>query len=133
MPHTQLRALATRWATTTLGERQAFQSWFRDFCDALGVEQPAPHENGVYCFEQPVKVITNDGNLTTNFIDCWKAGHFAVEAKATGNGEGPNRMPSGARIDEERNGGATDSARGRWPAAHLQETNPHRDDGDAVG
>jgi hypothetical protein len=88
-----LRSLAERWATSTLGERQAFQSWFRDFCDALGVDQPAPHENGVYCFEQPVKVITADGNLATNFIDCWKAGHFAVEAKATGNGEGPKDVP----------------------------------------
>ncbi|MBP9896931.1 MAG: class I SAM-dependent DNA methyltransferase [Gemmatimonadales bacterium] len=88
-----LRTLAERWATSTLGERQAFQSWFRDFCDALGVDQPAPHEQGTYCFEQPVKVITADGNLATNFIDCWKAGHFAVEAKATGNGEGPKDVP----------------------------------------
>ena len=56
-----LRTLAERWATSTLGERQAFQSWFRDFCDALGVDQPAPHEQGTYCFEQPVKVITADG------------------------------------------------------------------------
>lgn len=89
----KLRTLAERWRTSTLGERQAFQSWFRDFCGALGVDQPAPHENGVYCFEQPVKAITADGNLTTNFIDCWKAGHFAVEAKATGNGEGPKDVP----------------------------------------
>ncbi|MBL0178574.1 MAG: class I SAM-dependent DNA methyltransferase [Gemmatimonadetes bacterium] len=88
-----LRTLAERWATSTLGERQAFQSWFRDFCDALGVDQPAPHEQGTYCFEQPVKVITADGNLATNFIDCWKAGHFAVEAKATGGGEGPKDVP----------------------------------------
>lgn len=88
-----LRSLAERWAASTLGERQAFQSWFRDFCGALGVDQPAPHENGTYCFEQPVKVITADGNLATNFIDCWKAGHFGVEAKATGNGEGPKDVP----------------------------------------
>ncbi|MDX2262260.1 MAG: type IIL restriction-modification enzyme MmeI [Gemmatimonadales bacterium] len=88
-----LRSLAERWAASTLGERQAFQSWFRDFCDALGVDQPAPHEEGTYCFEQPVKVITADGNLATNFIDCWKAGHFAVEAKATGKGDGPKDVP----------------------------------------
>ncbi|MEZ4377194.1 MAG: type IIL restriction-modification enzyme MmeI [Gemmatimonadales bacterium] len=78
--------MAERWDGSTLGEKQAFQTWFIEFCDALGVERPAPDGGGTYCFELPVKVITPDGGNTTNFIDCWKAGHVAIEAKASGKG-----------------------------------------------
>ncbi|HET9066739.1 MAG TPA: DNA methyltransferase [Gemmatimonadales bacterium] len=90
---TELRQLADRWRGTTLGERQAFQPWFLEFCDALGVERPAPDGSGTYCFEQPVKVITTEGALTTNFIDCWKDKHVAVEAKATGAPDGAKDVP----------------------------------------
>ncbi|MEO5799167.1 MAG: DNA methyltransferase [Gemmatimonadales bacterium] len=84
-----LRTLNQRWRSSPLGEKQAFQLWFIEFCDALGVARPSPAGNGSYCFEQPVKVLTDIGNETTNFIDCWKAGHIAVEAKASG-GKGTN-------------------------------------------
>ena len=73
-----------RWAIYTHAERQALWSWFRDFCDALRVDQPASREQGTYCFERPVKVITTDGNLPTSFIGCWKAQPSAVKAKASG-------------------------------------------------
>lgn len=81
-----LRELAARWQHSELKERQAFQTWFREFCDALGVEPPGPEGAGSYCFELPVKVITAEGQESTNYIDCWKAGHVAVEAKASGKG-----------------------------------------------
>jgi len=76
--------MSARWRATQLGEKQAFHSWFLDFCDALGIARPAPDESGAYCFEQPVKVISGEGAETTNFIDLWKAGHVALEAKAGG-------------------------------------------------
>ena len=81
-----LRALADRWRGSELKERQAFQTWFLEFCEALGVERPGPDGAGNYCFELPVKVLTPDGEESTNFIDCWKAGHVAIEAKASGKG-----------------------------------------------
>jgi hypothetical protein len=36
-----------------------------------------------YQFELPIKVVDKQLRESTNFIDCWKAGHFALEAKAT--------------------------------------------------
>ncbi len=77
-----LRDLADRWRTSTLGEKQAFQTWFLEFCDALGVEKPGPDFGDDYCFEKTVRVLNDRGDGTPNFIDCWKAGHVAVEAKA---------------------------------------------------
>jgi len=48
------------------------------------VAAPAPSDAERYQFELPVHVTERDGQTTTNFIDCWKAGHFALEGKATG-------------------------------------------------
>ncbi len=78
----RLRELAERWAGPPVSERAAFQSWLLDFCDALGVDKPVPPSPD-YQFELPVKVIDRQGRPATNFIDCWKAGHFCLEAKAT--------------------------------------------------
>ena len=78
----RLKALAERWAGNTVNEKGSFQTWFLDFCDALGVPKPVPPTDE-HRFELPVKVIERDGSLTTNFIDFWKAGHVAVEAKAS--------------------------------------------------
>jgi len=77
-----LRALAERWAGVAVSERAAFQSWALEFCDALGVARPTP-PSPTYQFELPVAVTTREGDQTTNFIDLYKAGHFALEAKAT--------------------------------------------------
>ncbi|MDZ4258156.1 MAG: type IIL restriction-modification enzyme MmeI [Gemmatimonadales bacterium] len=79
----RLRALADAWTGTPISERSAFQTWLLAFCDALGVPGPNPPSPD-YQFELPVRVINRDGTETTNFIDCWKGGHFALEAKATG-------------------------------------------------
>jgi hypothetical protein len=48
------------------------------------VAAPAPSDSGRYQFELPVHVTERDGQTTTNFIDCWEAGHFALEGRATG-------------------------------------------------
>jgi hypothetical protein len=93
----RLRELAQRWAGQVVSERAAFQAWLLDFCDALGVDKPVPPSPD-YQFELPVKVTDREGRETTNFIDLWKAGHFALEAKATGVSEendGPLRRAFG--------------------------------------
>jgi hypothetical protein len=76
----RLKELAEKWAGVEANERAAFQTWFTGFCHALGVPAPeVPTDD--YRFELPVKVVDRDGELATNFIDCWHAGHFALEAK----------------------------------------------------
>ena len=79
----RLRELAQAWAGTNVNERAAFQTWMLRFCEALGVATPDP-PTASYRFELPVQVMDREGRESTNFIDCWKSGHFAIEAKASG-------------------------------------------------
>lgn len=76
----RLRALAERWSGVDANERAAFQTWFLQFCEALGVPAPSTPTDE-YRFELPVRVVDREGELATNFIDAWHAGHFAMEAK----------------------------------------------------
>ncbi len=78
----RLQALAEAWTGAVVTERSAFQTWMLAFCDALGVPGPNP-PSADHQFELPVSVVERDGRETTNFIDYWKAGHCALEAKAT--------------------------------------------------
>lgn len=77
VPH--LRAQVERWAGSTLGERQAFHSWFNEFCDALGVGRPGPEHGQEYCFEKSLARPRDDGD-GKGFIDCWKASHVDAAA-----------------------------------------------------
>lgn len=76
----KLKALAERWADAKPAERANAQSYLRELADALGVEPPRPSGSG-YEFEYAVRVVSRDGTETINFIDLYKAGHFALEAK----------------------------------------------------
>ena len=76
----RLRALAESWKNVDANERASFQTWFLQFCDALGVPAPLTPTDD-YRFELPVKVVDREGELATNFIDAWHAAHFAMEAK----------------------------------------------------
>ena len=79
----RLRQLGADYAGTTANERAVFQPWMTRFCAALGVAPPESRTDD-YRFELPVHVVDREGRESTNFIDCWKAGHFALEAKASG-------------------------------------------------
>ena len=47
-----------------------------------------------------MQVVDRDGNLATNFIDCYRADHFALEGKATGQAVADNnRGDEGERIE----------------------------------
>ena len=81
----RLKQLAESWSSNTVNERAGFQTWLIRFSEALGVETPDPPTDD-YRFELPVRVMDREGRESTNFIDCWKAGHFALEAKASGGG-----------------------------------------------
>jgi hypothetical protein len=76
----KLQALADRWASAKAAEQANLQSYVIELCGALGVEPPRPAGGG-YEFELPVKVVNRDGTESVNFIDLYKAGHFALEGK----------------------------------------------------
>lgn len=80
----RVKTMMARWAGNSSSERASLQSFVLELCSALGVAPPIPPAED-YQFEFPVRVVDRDGTETTNFIDCWKAGHFALEGKATGN------------------------------------------------
>lgn len=75
-----LRDLAERWASAKPAERANAQSYLIELSHALGVEPPRPAGSG-YEFEYPVKVVSRSGEESTNFVDLYKAGFFALEAK----------------------------------------------------
>ncbi len=83
----RLRDLSESWAATTINERGSFQTWLIRFAEALGVAPPDPPTDD-YRFELPVRIVDREGRESTNFIDCWKRDHFAMEAKASGAGPG---------------------------------------------
>jgi hypothetical protein len=79
-PSVPLKALAERWSTAKPAERANAQLYIVELCGALGVEPPRPAGSG-YEFELPVRLIARDGSESPGFIDCYKAGHFVLEAK----------------------------------------------------
>ncbi|HEU4753647.1 MAG TPA: type IIL restriction-modification enzyme MmeI, partial [Armatimonadota bacterium] len=80
MPPLTLQALADRWSGAAAAERANAQSYLIELCEALGVEPPRPAGSG-YEFEFPLKVVARDGTESTNYVDLYKAGYFALEAK----------------------------------------------------
>src|SRR5690606_14266059 len=68
-----------------------FQHWFLEFCDALGAARPSPNAADDYCFEKPVHLQRTDWTDGVGRIDCWKAGHVAIEAKGSG-GKGSSEI-----------------------------------------
>jgi hypothetical protein len=86
-----LLALSERWAAAAPAERTNAQSYVIELCRALDVEPPRPAGLG-YEFEFPVKVVARDGTETTNFVDCYKARFFALEAKDQEAGAADDRL-----------------------------------------
>ncbi len=77
---TNLQALAARWVDAAPGERANLQLYVMELCHALMVPAPGFRGSG-YEFELAISAITVEGTESSNFVDCWKAGHFALEGK----------------------------------------------------
>lgn len=75
-----LRVLAEKWAVAAPGERANLQLYVIELCRALMVPEPTYRGSG-YEFELAISAISVDGTESSNFVDCWKAGHFALEGK----------------------------------------------------
>ncbi len=74
-------AFIERWQGVTASELSTAQSFVRELCDLLGV--PAPHATPGqdYMFERPVTFSHGDGSSSAGRIDCYRRGHFVLEAK----------------------------------------------------
>lgn len=80
-----LRRFSESWASNDSKERTSFSPWLTAFCRALDLPTPGSPPSDDDCFERSIKVTSRDtGKDTPNFIDYWKAGHVAIEAKASG-------------------------------------------------
>lgn len=71
----------SRWSGVTASELSSAQSFVRELCALLGVEPPHPNEAQDYMFERPITFQHGDGSSSAGRIDCYRRGHFVLEAK----------------------------------------------------
>ena len=96
----RLRELNDRFTDIGAAERANYQIYLTELCEAIGVEKPRPAaasvgrvaESTTYQFEFPVQATTRDGVVSTNFIDLFKAGCFAIEAKDSIDGASTTKL-----------------------------------------
>lgn len=60
-------------------ELSTAQSFVTELCALLGV--PPPHHAEDYQFERPITFVHGNGQTSPGRIDCYKRGHFVLEAK----------------------------------------------------
>ena len=74
-------AFIERWQGVTASELSTAQSFVRELCELLGV--PAPHATAGqdYMFERPITFSHGDGSSSAGRVDCYRRGHFVLEAK----------------------------------------------------
>jgi hypothetical protein len=71
----------SRWQGVTASELATAQSFVMEFCDLLDVTKPHPTPEQDYMFERPVTFAHGDGSHSAGRIDCYRRGHFVLEAK----------------------------------------------------
>ena len=75
------QAFIQRWQHNTASELATAQSFVIDLCELLGVAKPHPTPEQDYMFERPVTFTHGDGSTSAGRIDCYRRGHFVLEAK----------------------------------------------------
>lgn len=70
-----------RWRGVAASELATAQSFVLELCDLLGVDKPHATAEQDYMFERPVVFQHGDGNTSAGRIDCYRRGHFVLEAK----------------------------------------------------
>ncbi|MDZ7918633.1 type IIL restriction-modification enzyme MmeI [Rhodoferax sp.] len=68
-----------RWTGKTASELSTAQSFLIELCALIGVAPPT-HELD-YMFERPITFSHGDGSTSAGRIDCYRQGHFVLEAK----------------------------------------------------
>ena len=76
-------AFIQRWQGNTASELSTAQSFVTQLCALLDVAAPHPTLEQDYMFERPITFAHGDGSSSAGRIDCYKHGHFVLEAKKT--------------------------------------------------
>ena len=80
-PDAETENCIKRWQGLTASELASAQSFIIELCDLLGVNKPHPTPDQSYMFERPLKEALGDGSQSDRRVDCYKRGHFILEAK----------------------------------------------------
>ncbi len=115
---TKAQAFIARWQGVTASELATAQSFVIDLCELLGVPKPHPTPAQDHMFERPVTFTHGDGSSTPGRIDCYKRGHFVLEAKKLKTGAHTKGFDDGllrARSQGESYARALPAAEGRPP------------------
>jgi hypothetical protein len=70
-----------RWRGIAASELATAQTFVMQLCTLLGVVKPYPTPEQDYMFERPVRFQHGDGSTSDGRIDCYRRGHFVLEAK----------------------------------------------------
>ncbi|MEO8121129.1 MAG: DNA methyltransferase, partial [Rhodoferax sp.] len=111
-------AFIARWQHSTASELATAQSFVIDLCALLGVPGPHPTSEQDYMFERPITFRHGDGSSSPGRVDCYKRGHFVLEAKKLKNGSHTKGFDDGllrARTQGEGYARALPSTEGRPP------------------
>ncbi len=115
-------AFITRWQAASGSERANYQLFVTELCDLLGAPKPDPARDdtrdNAYVFERRVQFAHGDGSASNGFIDCYKRGHFVLEAKKVRAGSHTKGFDDAllrARAQAESYARALPAAEGRPP------------------
>ncbi len=114
----QVSKFIERWQGITASELATAQSFTTELCELLGVAKPHPTPEQDYMFERPVTFAHGDGSTSAGRIDCYRRGHFVLEAKklkAAGHTKGFDDALLRARAQAEGYARALPVAEGRPP------------------
>ncbi|WP_087866119.1 class I SAM-dependent DNA methyltransferase [Comamonas thiooxydans] len=78
---TSAQAFIERWQEIAASELATAQPFIMELCELLGVPKPHPTPTQDYMFERPVTFSYGDGSSSAGRIDCYRRGHFVLEAK----------------------------------------------------
>ena len=107
-----------RWQGVTASELATAQSFVMDLCELLDVPKPHPTLEQDYMFERPVTFAHGDGSTSSGRIDCYRRGHFVLEAKKQRAGQHTKGFDDGllrARTQGEGYARALPAIEGRPP------------------
>jgi len=112
------QAFIDRWRGVAASELATAQSFVMDLCELLGVPKPHATPEQDYMFERPVTFSHGDGSKSAGRIDCYRRGHFVLEAKKLKAGAHTKGFDDGllrARSQGESYARALPSEEGRPP------------------
>jgi hypothetical protein len=107
-----------RWEISTASERATSQSFIIELCELLDVPRPHATADRDYMFERALKEAHADGQESDRYVDCYKRGHFILEAKKLKSGAHTKNYSNtllGAHAQAQNYARALPAAEGRPP------------------